>query len=214
LERESYRKLLTLFEAHSGARAKETLEFFYGNLIGYFKRNQKASSEQPKEFFQDPRECARETLERLAARIDKDGKLRDKAGEEIKNLSGFIFGVAEKVLKEEARRVSRETKERISIDDIFTGENVIIDHGKEEEAQDWEKWKEARLKCMRRCVENLSLKKRLLLKQHLKAKKQRSTEALAARLHLSVPVLRTRVFRYREELRVCCKDCLKKFRID
>jgi len=139
-----------------------------------------------------PDEYADETLDRVARRIDE--------GQEIKNLRGYIYGVARMVLKEEIRERERE----------FVPIEEIGDRIPEEPPAPIEP--EAREVCFDRCLDKLAPESRSLILDYYQEERRAKIELrqqLADRLRIPPNALRIRAHRIRTILEKCIINCLQ-----
>jgi DNA-directed RNA polymerase specialized sigma24 family protein len=135
-----------------------------------------------------PDTAADEVLDRVARRIE--------AGEPIRSLRAFIFGVARHVLMEGARRDSRERSASETL-------AAIGAHQDSAEA-------ERRLDCLEHCLGALARESRELVELYHGSDEPRP--ALADRLRLTPGAMRTRVHRLRNDLSGCLARCLEQGR--
>jgi DNA-directed RNA polymerase specialized sigma24 family protein len=133
---------------------------------------------------------ADETINRVMRRIYE--------GEDVYNLTGYIYGVAKLVhaesLKQRNRR--RALGEGSFVELLPTGANV--------EVADYQE-------CLERCLGSLSDEDREIITEYYrykKTKKINSRKRLAARLGISLNTLRVRMHRQRMHLETCVEECL------
>lgn len=144
-----------------------------------------------------PEDHADETINRVAKRISE--------GEEILNPSAYFIGVARMLLLEinKARdRASQALSEMASSQADLPASDPF-----ESEESD------ARIECLRECLQSLSSDNRELIIQYYQGEKGARIEnrkRLTERLKVSVNTLRMRALRLREKLQTCVEDCLKK----
>ncbi|MBD0373108.1 MAG: sigma-70 family RNA polymerase sigma factor [Pyrinomonadaceae bacterium] len=139
-----------------------------------------------------PEDHADETFNRLAKRV--------AGGEEILNPMSYCLGVARLLLLE----INKErVKEQQALSEMTTSQALheAVDDGAE-----------ARLECLRSCLETLSPDNRELIVQYYQGEKGAKIEnrkKLVERLGIPVNTLRMRALRLRERLQACVEDCLK-----
>jgi DNA-directed RNA polymerase specialized sigma24 family protein len=137
-----------------------------------------------------PEECADETLDRLARRLDE--------GSPVDDVKSFALGIARLVLLEHWRRP--ETRmvpaEEAGLDDLAAPEP----------------WEDSpRLACLERCLEELPREARELVLGYYVSERRAKIDnrrRLAAALGLSDNALRSRVQRLRDRLESCIARCL------
>jgi RNA polymerase sigma factor (sigma-70 family) len=139
---------------------------------------------------QSPEDLADESIDRLIKKI--------AAGEDIKDLTGYLIGVARLVFKEHVKdQVKRRNRmEQVREDRPLTDDQIDS---------------EARHQCYERCLEGLSSDNRELVVnyyQEEKRKKAAQREELSARLGIPINLLRIRAFRIRKKLGECLQKCL------
>jgi DNA-directed RNA polymerase specialized sigma24 family protein len=135
---------------------------------------------------------ADETLDRVARRIDE--------GQEVKNLRGYIYGVARMVLKEEIREREREF---VPIEEI--GDKIPDESPPPIEP-------EAREVCFDRCLDKLAPESRSLILDYYQEERRAKIELrqqLADRLRIPQNALRIRAHRIRIILEKCIVNCLQ-----
>ena len=136
-------------------------------------------------------ECADETLDRVARRLDE--------GEEVDDITAYAYGVARRLLKERIRN-----RKAVSVD-LDSARDVPASAVVEQPEDD-------RLLCFDRCLENLPVEKRTLIigyyQEQRRAKIERRSQ-LAERLSIPLNALRIRVHRIRLGLESCVNQCVK-----
>ena len=137
-----------------------------------------------------PEDCADETLNRVARRIDE--------GVEIKDIGGYCYGVARLVLLETAKAPDSR---RVVLDDFMAtappGETT------EEKVE---------LECFEECLQQLPPDSREIIVQYYSEEKRAKInrrKELAARLGIPLNALRSRAQRTRDKLELCIIRCLK-----
>jgi RNA polymerase sigma factor (sigma-70 family) len=139
-----------------------------------------------------PEDHADETINRVAKRMAE--------GEEIRNPSSYLLGVARLLLLEINKERARE---RQALGEMVSSQIAPSDS---EESQ-------ARIECLRECLQSLSADNRELIVQYYqgeKGAKIKNRKRLTERFKIPVNTLRMRALRLREKLQVCVEDCLKK----
>ena len=138
-----------------------------------------------------PEDHADETINRMAKRVAE--------GEEILNHSGYAIGVARLLLLEINKGRQREQS---ALAEIGAAPEVYVpeDDG------------DARLTCLRSCLETLSPDNRELILQYYhgeKGEKIQNRKKLLDRLGIPVNTLRMRTLRLRERLQSCVEECVR-----
>lgn len=137
-----------------------------------------------------PEDHADETINRIAKRVAE--------GEQILNHSGYAMGVARLLLLEINKGRQREQS---ALAEIGAASDVY------EEPDD----DEARLTCLRSCLQALSTENRGLILQYYqgeKSEKINNRKKLLEHLGVTVSTLRMRALRLREKLQLCVEECL------
>ncbi len=137
-----------------------------------------------------PEDHADEALTRVIRKIE--------TGEEIRDPSTYVFGIARLLLLEIAR--SRE-KERAALNLLPDTQSVDTES---DEAQD-------RINCLRQCLAALPERSRVLITEYYQGdgpSKIQKRKELAGRLGLQLNALRIRACRLREKLEECMGRCL------
>jgi DNA-directed RNA polymerase specialized sigma24 family protein len=136
-----------------------------------------------------PEDHADETINRIAKRVVE--------GEEILNYSGYAIGVARLLLLEINKGRQRE---QLALAEIGTTSEVY------QEPDDGE----ARLTCLRTCLQTLTTDNRELILEYYqgeKGEKIQNRKKLLDRLGVPVNTLRMRALRVREKLQSCVEEC-------
>lgn len=136
--------------------------------------------------------CADKTVDRAARRIDE--------GEHINNLMGYLYGIAEFVLKEWRKERDREP---LSLEGDEQYPLAMPDVDEE---------REARLRCLDICLAQMHLDDRAILLGYYQEDKRAKIEfrkQMADRLGIGLNTLRIRVFRLRVKLEECIVKCLE-----
>lgn len=136
---------------------------------------------------------ADETINRVARRIDE--------GQDIDNLNGYFYGVAQLVFKETLKDKDRGA---VNIDDAPP--ERLTQRAAEPTDPD------LRLKCFDRCLESLAPESRQLILEYYeeegRAKIERRQQ-IADRLRIPMNALRIRAHRIRVGLEECIQSCLR-----
>ena len=136
---------------------------------------------------------ADETINRVTRRIDE--------GEDVYNLTGYIYGVAKLVHAESLKRRNR----RRALDDDSVVEMTWI--GTDVEAPNYQE-------CLERCLGCLSDEDREVITEYYRHKKTEKIDCrkrLAARLGISLNTLRVKMHRHRMNLETCIEKCLGRY---
>ncbi len=174
LTREGFDKFLRALDPDRDAAGKK-YELLRSKLISYF----------------DWRDCpfpedhADEAFTRVMKKLD--------AGEELRDASTYVFGVARMLLLEIGRRVE---KERAALDHLPTA--TTSDMESDETRR--------RIECLRQCLAVLPQKSRELITEYYEGDgpaKINRRKALAANLGMQLNALRIRACRLREKLEEC-----------
>jgi RNA polymerase sigma factor (sigma-70 family) len=179
LTREGFNKFLSVLDTDREASARK-YELLRSKLITYF----------------DWRDCpfpedhADDALNRVVRKLD--------AGEDIRDVSTYVFGIARMMLLEIARVSKRERN-------AFT-------HVSTAAAEDFEPDEnEQKIECLQECLAALPVRSRELITQYYQGEgssKIKTRKELAARLGLQLNALRIRACRLRDKLEECMGRCL------
>jgi len=137
-----------------------------------------------------PEDHADETINRVAKRISE--------GEEVREPAKYFFGVARLLFLEIQKERARELH--------------ALNNPRETEPSSYES-DEARLDCLRHCLNGIALDQRDLIigyYQGEKSNKIRNRQTLADTLQIPINTLRMRALRLREQLEACVENCLNK----
>jgi len=142
-------------------------------------------------YHDDPDGLADETIARTAKNLG--------AGERVwsEKPYSYVYAIANNVLKEQLR----DKEKRRQIEDAVAREPV---------AAQPEGDADARLECMRECLESLPEEKRLLIGTYYT--EGRGPEAVARARRVTLNALRIQIHRLKQELRRCKRDCLENLR--
>jgi DNA-directed RNA polymerase specialized sigma24 family protein len=162
------------------ARAGEQYESLRRKLVKFFQWRGSAT----------PEELADETLNRLARKIDE--------GEAIRNLSGYIGGVARLVWLETLKEQERARS-------AFEELRASSPHPSQSDSQ--------RTDCFESCLDSLPSESRSLILDYYRYEhggKINSRKQLADKMAMPLNALRIRAHRIRVQLEKCVADCLRK----
>ncbi len=144
---------------------------------------------------------ADETLDRVSRKIIQ--------GEVIYDIPGYVYGVARFVLRESWEKLQRERASHDSVDLSTVADNRT----NEIEEISIEDESDRLMQCLDRCLDSLSTESRDLILGYYQLErgaKIQNRRQLAARLGIPMNALRIRVFRIRESLETCVRNCLEK----
>ncbi|HEY7162219.1 MAG TPA: hypothetical protein VH815_13215 [Acidobacteriota bacterium] len=142
---------------------------------------------------------ADETLDRVSRKIIQ--------GEIIYDIPGYVYGVARFVLRESWEKLQRE---RASHDPLDLS-TVADQHGNDAEQIAAEDEGERLTKCLDHCLESLPAENRELILGYYQLErgaKIQNRRQLADHLGIPMNALRIRVFRIRERLETCVRNCV------
>lgn len=143
----------------------------------------------------DPEELAHETLDRL--RRKHGGQV------EVKDLMRYSYGVAKKVLLEYLRRKKNEKR--------YMSEQEYRSHASLN-SEETAAGQERRLRCLERCVADLSAQERVLVTDYFNGRglsRQERRRHMAEQRNISRETLTLRVFNLKRRLRKCIENCLQ-----
>ena len=138
-----------------------------------------------------PEECADETLNRLARKID--------SGEVIRDIVSYSQAIARLVFLETLKDPDRK---RVSLDEL----NPIAAVDPEPESEDTQR------ECFRACLRELpAASQRLILEYYREEKRDKVANRVRLAEELAIPLnaLRSRAQRVRNKLEECVKHCLQ-----
>lgn len=141
---------------------------------------------------QFPEECADETFNRVARKIE--------AGEVIRDIASYCHGIARMIFLETLKHPDHK---KVSLDELAS----ISTPPSEAEANN------VRQQCFEDCLQELSAESRLLILEYYKDEKRDKIDnrlALADKLGIPLNALRSRAQRVRNKLEACVKQCMKK----
>jgi RNA polymerase sigma factor (sigma-70 family) len=153
-----------------------------GRLVLYFQCRGIAS----------PEDHADETINRVARKL--------ALGEEVRDVTTYVFGVARLLLREATRKQERQLPlpETAAQPDSGPRENEEM---------------EIQLACLRACLERLPPNNREIITQYYQEEKRAKInlrQALAERLGIPLNTLRVRACRIRDALQDCVTACARK----
>jgi DNA-directed RNA polymerase specialized sigma24 family protein len=179
----AFRRLLAWLDESSGSEGQTYLEM-RRRLVAYFDR--KACSA--------PDELADETLNRVARRLEEEGKI------ESETPAKYCYIVARFVFMEHLRETQKGT---VVLDEIrrqkHGGDAVEVDDNKEK-----------MLDCLGQCTSKLESVSRELITRYYVGKERVKIEnrrALAEGLGITVNALAIRACRIRDKLEACVRQC-------
>ncbi len=179
LTREGFDKFLFRLDSDRDAAGRK-YEVLRSKLISYFDwRN-----------CPFPEDHADEALNRMIRKIE--------AGEELRDVSTYVFGVARMMLLEIARRMQNE---RSALHELPTATPIDTESNETQE----------RVDCLRQCLATLPQKSRELITEYYEGDgpaKINRRKQLAANLGMQLNALRIRACRLREKLEECMGRCL------
>ncbi|MGA9771295.1 MAG: hypothetical protein WBV94_19835 [Blastocatellia bacterium] len=182
LTQEAFDKLLASFAEDRDSAASRYLEA-RSNLIQFFLWRGCPF----------PEDHADETINRVAKRMAE--------GEEIRNPSGYLIGVARMLLLE----INKERAREIHALEEMARPQVAFEDPEETQTN---------IGCLRDCLKNLSDDNRELIIQYYQGEKGAKIEnrkRLTERFKIPVNTLRMRALRLRDKLQICMEDCLKRW---
>lgn len=162
-------------------RAGEMYQIIQRKLTGFF-----ASRDCP-----HPEEHADETINRVARKLE--------AGEQFRDVTTYVYGVARMLLLEIARDQARENSAH---DQMMLRQPDSADPDNSD----------SRLACLSHCLQELPPESREVIMQYYHGEKNAKIEQrrkLSARLLIPLSHLRVRAYRLREILAACLDRCLK-----
>lgn len=184
---ESFAHLLKWIDEGTDSSGQKYLEL-RKLLVNYFDRKNCPS----------PDELADETLNRVARRLEEEGKI------EIETPAKFCYITARFIFLESLRDKGNKS---ISIDEIKADKITVNDTSEEKEL------KEKMLACLEKCVGALEETNReLIVKYYYGAEriKIENRRTLADKLGISSNALTVRACRIRDKLEICVKKCAGK----
>lgn len=139
-----------------------------------------------------PEECADETFNRVASKID--------SGEIIRDITTYCHGVARMIFLETLRRPDRKT---VSLDELtaIRAESPVLEETN------------LQRQCFEQCLSDLPVESRQLILEYYKDEKRGKIDhrlSLAETLGIPLNALRSRAQRVRIRLEKCVNRCTKK----
>ena len=137
---------------------------------------------------------ADETINRVTRRIYE--------GENIYNLTGYIYGVARLVHAESLKR--RNLRQTLDEDSLIELSSTGVDV----EGANYQE-------CLERCLGRLSIEDREAITEYYRYNKTEKIDCrkrLAARLGISLSTLRVKMFRQRMNLEACAEKCVARYK--
>lgn len=184
LTREGFDKFLFKLDSDRDAAGRK-YEVLRSKLISYFDWRNSTF----------PEDHADEALNRVIRKLD--------AGEELRDVSTYVFGVARMMLLEIARRTQNE---RSALHELPTATPIDTESDETQE----------RIDCLRQCLATLPQKSRELITEYYEGEgsaKIKRRKKLAANLGMQLNALRIRACRLREKLEECMGRCLVSKRV-
>ncbi len=138
-----------------------------------------------------PEECADETFDRIARKIDQ--------GEVVSEIVTYSHGVARLVLLEELKSSNHRRVEFEALPPIAVHPPDILEANSQSD-------------CFDHCLQELSLENRKLILEYYQSDRREKIDqrmALAANYGIPMNALRSRVQRLRNKLEECVKNCLE-----
>ncbi len=137
-----------------------------------------------------PGRAADETLDRVARKLAE--------GEAVERLEPYIYGVARRVLSEDARQSERERARLSRWQADLAARSTHLE--------------EAHLACAEHCLSLLGSRTRALLAEYhgLARSPLESRQRMAERHGITYGALRVRVHRVRAQVEVCLRECLRR----
>ncbi len=138
-----------------------------------------------------PEECADETFNRVARKID--------AGEVIRDITSYCHGIARMIFLETLKHPDQK---KVSLDELTALASPNLESAE----------KPVRQQCFEACLGELSAESRQLILDYYKDEKRDKIDnrlALAEKLDIPLNALRSRAQRVRNKLEQCVSRCLK-----
>ena len=186
LTKEALDRLLVAFDSDSEEAGRRYL-LLRRNLVRYFEGRGCPFAE----------DHADEAINRVARKFDE--------GEEIRDISGYSYGIARLLLLEVYKERDREEK---TLKELPSLRLVDSDPARSDEDAD-------RLECLNHCLEKLpTTSKELIVGYYQGDKRSRIENRKRIGKEMGIPnqALRSRAVRLREKLEACLSSCLKKKR--
>lgn len=180
-----FKRLLKWLDEGESSDGQKYLEM-RGRLIAFFDRKNCLL----------PDELADETLNRVARRLEEEGKI------ETETPAKYCYITARFIFLESLRG---KEKQNIPLDDSLKQSAAAETNEKEE--------KEKMLDCLENCTGKLDAQNREIILGYYVGEERTKIEnrrAIAARLEISVNALSIRACRIRDKLETCVKKCAEK----
>ncbi len=186
---EAFRRFLEWLDEGADSGGGKYLEM-RRRLVAYFDRKNRLA----------PDDLADETLNRVARRLEEEGKIESDAP------AKYCYTVARFVFLEDLRETR---KEFVPLDNVLLREND--EKFAASESADEKEIKELMLDCLERCTGKLDSPNREIIIQYYFGKERVKIEnrrRLAERLGITVNALSIRACRIRDKLETCVKKCV------
>jgi RNA polymerase sigma factor (sigma-70 family) len=183
LTQEAFDRLLMCLD-EDRERAGEAYLKLRGKLVTYFECRDHVPAE----------EHADETINRVARKLG--------AGETIRDVTTYIYGVARLLALELLKARSRE---QAALDHLTRQPEAIEDDDDADEH-------EQQLACFRNCLQKLPPDNRELIEQYFVGERRTKIDhryQIAEQLGIPVTALRLRVWRVRSKLEACVEKCVR-----
>ncbi|HVS81665.1 MAG TPA: hypothetical protein VHE60_08005 [Pyrinomonadaceae bacterium] len=181
----AFRRLLAWLDESSGSEGQTYLEM-RRRLVAYFDRKGCSA----------PDELADETLNRVARRLEEEGKI------ESETPAKYCYTVARFVFVEYLRETQKGT---VALDEIRRQR-----HGNDSTAAAVDDDKEKMLDCLERCANKLEPSNRELITRYYVGRERVKIEnrrSLAEELGITMNALAIRACRIRDKLEACVRQC-------
>jgi RNA polymerase sigma factor (sigma-70 family) len=181
LTQEAFEKFLACLDTDR-ERAGQKYEMIRSKLIDFFT-------------WRDclfPEDHADETINRVIRKIDE--------GEEIRDPSTYVFGIARMLLLEIAKSQARE-------------QAALSQLPQPQPVEESDSQSDRQVECLKGCLQELPPESRQLIIQYYQGEssvKINNRKKLAEMLGLQSSTLRIRAFRLREKLEACLNECLSR----
>jgi RNA polymerase sigma factor (sigma-70 family) len=181
---EAFEKMLAALAPERDAAGEKYL-LLRRNLVRFFEGRG----------FYESEDHTDEVLNRVARKLDD--------GDQIENVSQYVYGVARLVLLELYKKREKENR---AVNELPTESFPQADADEREEA-------ESKLRCLNKCLQELPAENRDIIVQYYQGEKRDKIEnrqRLAESLGIPQNALRSRAVRLREKLEECILNCLKR----
>jgi DNA-directed RNA polymerase specialized sigma24 family protein len=176
---EAFDKLLAVFDPDRDTAAKKYLAV-RANLLRFFEWRGCPF----------PEDHADETFNRVARKVAE--------GEDIRNVAGYVMGVARLQVLE---IIKSDSRQREALGEYQKSFNEVAEIPESE----------SRIDCLQKCLQQLSPDNRELIIQYYqgdKGEKIENRKKLGVRLGVAMNTLRMRAQRLREQLQGCVEECV------